>query len=152
MIDPLFSGIFDRFRGLFTGKYTPFGGKAAPCYECSMTLNTKDTKKTGCRKYAGLVDNDTWNVCCIICPFYQQSVTNIVQGPRPGTPLFGSIKHYFQGFSFFLWTSMRTKTIQERFPLRGSYSPKGPAFFIYLNYYLHMTHSFQILIFMIVKD
>ena len=47
---------------------------------------------------------------------------------------------------------MRTKTTQKRFPLRGSYSPKGPAFFIYLNYYLHMTHSFQILIFMIVKD
>ena len=52
MIDPLCSGILDRFRGPFTGKYTPFGGKAAPCYECSMTLNTKDTKKTGCRKYA----------------------------------------------------------------------------------------------------
>ena len=102
----------------------------------------------------GLVDNDTWNFCCIICPLYQQSVTNIVPGPRPGSPLFGSIKDPFQGFPFFLWTSMRTKTTQKRFPLRGSYSPKGPAFFIYLNYYLHMTHSFQILIdlFMIVKD
>ena len=77
----------------------------------------------------GLVDHDTWNLCCIICPLYQQSVTNIVPGPRPGTPLFGSIKHPFQGFSFFLWTSMRTKTIQERFPLRRSYSTKGPAFF-----------------------
>ena len=70
------------------------------CYECSMTLNTKDTKKTGCRKYA-VVLLTMIHETCIICLLYQQSVTNIVLGPRPGSPLFGSIKHPFQGSSFF---------------------------------------------------
>ena len=50
----------------------------------------------------GLVDNDTWNFCCIIYPLYQQSVTNIVPGPRPRTPLFWSIKHpFFKAFPSF---------------------------------------------------
>ena len=46
----------------------------------------------------------------------------------PGTPLFGSIKHPFQGFSFFCEQACVPKKIQERFPLRGSYSPKVQHF------------------------
>ena len=141
------------FKRTFYRKIYPFWKKSSTLLWMLNDLKHERHKENRLQEICGgLVDNDTWNFCCIICPLYQQSVTNIVPAPRPGSPLFGSIKDPFQGFSFFLWTNMRTKTIQKRFPLRGSYSPKGPAFFIYLNYYLHMTHSFQILIFMIVKD
>ena len=115
------------FKRTFYRKIYPFWRKISTLLWMLNDFEHERHKENRLQEICGGLD--TWNLCCIICPLYQQSVTNIVPGPRPGSPLFWANKGPFSRHFLLFVNKLRTKTIQKWFPLRGSYSPKGPAFF-----------------------
>ena len=71
------------FKRTFYRKIYPFWRKISTLLWMLNDFEHERHKENRLQEICGgLVDNDTWNFCCILCPLYQQSVTNIVPGPR----------------------------------------------------------------------